>query len=236
MDRLEAIRTDCQALLSGDLLSDMQTDDHDQGELTRAGLSIMSSTAQHLDSGYSKMVKWATFQVRGRSGPKEDQTAQAAVYARGVGIEDGSPLWIHGGERALRLGTEAMNANLAIGEPRTWSDQRSQFARGAPSCEIHLEEAILRVQEAGGASDVQAGGTPDRREAERVARDHHWRRQPFESKLAAERRQAPSQLCPRPHDGRSCAYGQQDRDREPYYPQSTTHRVDYGDYAVRPLF
>jgi len=136
----------------------------------------------------------------------------------------------------LRFCPETVEANLTVGDECPRTDQRGQLAGRSTSREVHLEEAILRVQEAGGASDVQAGGTPDRRDAERVARDHHWRRQPFESKLAAERRQAPSQLCPRPHDGRSCAYGQQDRDREPYYPQSTTHRGDYGDYGPRPLF
>jgi hypothetical protein len=164
------------------------------------------------------------------------QTAQAAVYARGVGIEDGSPLWIHGGKRALRLGTEAMNANLAIGEPRPWSDERSQFARGAPTCEIHLEEAILRVQEAKSACDVLTRGTSDGRDAERVARDNHPRGEPFQSKFARESGQAASEFPPGPHDARGCAYGQQDRDREPYFPQSTTHRIDYGGYGLRPLF
>ena len=164
------------------------------------------------------------------------QSAQAAVHTRGVGLEDGSPFRIHRGERALRFRPETVDADVTVGDERAWPDQRGQFPRCSTSGEIHLEEAILRVQEPGGARDVQTGGAPDRRDAERVARDHDWRREPFESKLAAERRQAASQLRPRPHDGRSCAYGQQDRDGEPYYPQSATHRGDYGDYGLRPLF
>jgi hypothetical protein len=89
-----------------------------------------------------------------------------------------------------------------------------------------LEEAILGVDEAGGSGNVLTRGAPDRRDAERVARDHDGRREPIQPELTSERRKTSSKLGPHPDDARSGAYGQQDRDREPYYPQSTTHRDD----------
>ena len=92
------------------------------------------------------------------------------------------------------------------------------------------------MQETGCARDVLTRGGSDGRDAERVACDHDRRGEPFQSKFARERRQAASQLPPCPHDARSRAYGQQDRGREPHYPQSTTHAVDYGDYGLRALF
>ena len=94
MDKVQNIRLDCRALLSGDTF--VATGDADQ-EQTKAGLSIMSTTSQYLDSGYAKMTKWAAFQVhlivcsinvpisdggyqvRGMAGAKEDQPAQMAL-------------------------------------------------------------------------------------------------------------------------------------------------------------
>ena len=71
---------------------------------------------------------------------------------------------------------------------RTRADQRRQLAGGAPPREIHLEEAILRVQKAGCACDVLARGASDGRDAERVARDHDRRGEPFQSKFARRAR------------------------------------------------
>ncbi|KAI5479514.1 component of oligomeric golgi complex 6 [Pseudohyphozyma bogoriensis] len=56
MDKVERIRADCRALLSGEA-----------GEGTQAGLDIMEYTKQHLESGYQKIFKWCSFESRGFS-------------------------------------------------------------------------------------------------------------------------------------------------------------------------
>ena len=56
----------------------------------------------------------------------------------------------------MRDVAEAMHAHLLVGVDRARADQRRQLAGRLPPLQIHLEEAILRVQEAERARDVLA--------------------------------------------------------------------------------
>lgn len=57
MDRLEQIRADCRLLLEG-------SDVNGVGGGTRAGMDIMSSTAEDLEQSYQKIYKWCSFEFR----------------------------------------------------------------------------------------------------------------------------------------------------------------------------
>ncbi|EIW66514.1 hypothetical protein TREMEDRAFT_34802 [Tremella mesenterica DSM 1558] len=52
LDRVERIRSDCQALLAGE-----------EGK-TQAGMDIMGATSEQLESGYKKMHRWCTLNFR----------------------------------------------------------------------------------------------------------------------------------------------------------------------------
>ena len=128
-----------------------------------------------------------------------------------------APRRVHRRDRALRLGAKAMHANLAVGDERTRSDQRSELAGRPPPRQIHLKETILCVQKACRARDILARGASHGWNAERVARDDDRRRQAIQSQVPAERRQTASQLRTHPHAGRRCAQDQQDRDASPTF-------------------
>ena len=66
---------------------------------------------------------------------------------------------VHG---APRLRAKAMHADFVIEREGTGTDKRRQLAGGTPARQIHLEEAVLRVQKTERTSDVLARGAADR--------------------------------------------------------------------------
>ncbi|CDS02132.1 hypothetical protein [Sporisorium scitamineum] len=60
MDKLQRIRSECQVLLQGS----EGTTAVSGGGGTRAGMEIMSATAQDLDQAYQKLYKWCSFEFR----------------------------------------------------------------------------------------------------------------------------------------------------------------------------
>ncbi|GAA99503.1 uncharacterized protein L969DRAFT_93961 [Mixia osmundae IAM 14324] len=54
MDKVERIRQDCRVLMGGE-----------SGTSSQAGLDIMASSSQYLETAYQKIYKWCAFQVRG---------------------------------------------------------------------------------------------------------------------------------------------------------------------------
>ncbi|PWN52466.1 oligomeric complex COG6 [Violaceomyces palustris] len=61
MDRLDTIRQDCRLLLQGDPDSG---DVGGSGGGTKAGLEIMSSTSEDLETAYQKIFRWCSFEFR----------------------------------------------------------------------------------------------------------------------------------------------------------------------------
>jgi hypothetical protein len=86
----------------------------------------------------------------------------------------------------------------AIGLQRADPNQRCQLAGRTPPRQVHLEEAILRVHEPGGACDIAAGCALNRGDTERVADDRDRTVEPGELKRAVKLRQARTQLPPEP--------------------------------------
>src|SRR5205814_996703 len=70
------------------------------------------------------------------------------------------------------------------------AEQRRELAGAGAAEQVHLEEALLRVDEAGREGDVAAVAAADRRHAARVAVHGHEAAQAGGTKLAVEDRQA----------------------------------------------
>jgi len=49
-----------------------------------------------------------------------------------------------------------MHMDLTVGLERAFANQSRELTSGPPTGEIHLEEAVLRVEEARGASHILA--------------------------------------------------------------------------------
>ena len=93
----------------------------------------------------------------------------------------------------MRDQPQPQRADLAVELERRLAEERGELARGAAPQQVHLEEALLRVQEAGGAGDVEAAPPAHHRHAARVALDAHRRAQARERALALDERQARAQ-------------------------------------------
>ena len=74
-------------------------------------------------------------------------------------------------EHLARDAAEAEQARLAVLIQRHLAEQLGQLPGRQPPRQVHLEEAVLGVHEAGRPGQIGAGGGLDRRHAARVARD-----------------------------------------------------------------
>jgi hypothetical protein len=83
------------------------------------------------------------------------------------------------------------------------ADERRQLPCGPPPSQIHLEEAILRVDEAGGPRHVRAGNSSDGGNAEAVALYRDGGLQPSYANRAVDARQARAELGSSPVGGSS---------------------------------
>ena len=85
------------------------------------------------------------------------------------------------------------DTRLAVHLERGAPDERRELAGRAAPQEVHLEEALLRVQEAGGARHVEAAAAAHDRHPERVALDPHRRAEAGHRALAFHLREARAQ-------------------------------------------
>ena len=118
------------------------------------------------------------------------ERGEARVHPRGVGGEQVPLVRRQGLDGASRDEPEPQDARLAVHLERGPAEERRELAGGAPPEEVHLEEALLRVQEAGGARHVEAAPPAHDRHAERVALDAHRRAETGDRPLALELREA----------------------------------------------
>ncbi|KAH9820146.1 oligomeric Golgi complex subunit 6 [Melampsora americana] len=76
MDHCERIRSDCAALLTGDLTP---------AETETAGLDIMQAISKYLDKGYEKVMKWTLFECRtGLSKGEEGQLEVSSLMKKAI--------------------------------------------------------------------------------------------------------------------------------------------------------
>jgi hypothetical protein len=94
-----------------------------------------------------------------------------------------------------------MDAHLAIEPHGGVAHERRQFAGRPPARQVHLEEAVLRVDESGGARHVFPRDAADGGDAEGVSLDRDRRLQAAHADGAADHRQAGADLPPRPVRG-----------------------------------
>ena len=123
---------------------------------------------------------------------------EAGVDPLGVGDEQVTQVGRAGGQHAAGAVAQEMAADLAVGAQRRRPHQLGQLAGGAAAQQVHLEEAVLRVDEAGGEGDVAAAGAADRRHSGGVALDQHRRRQPLHHQPSGGRRQGGQQAMAQP--------------------------------------
>jgi len=97
-------------------------------------------------------------------------------------------------ERPMRDIAEAMHACLFVHRKSPDANQARQLPGRLAPLQIHLEKAILRVQEAEGPRHVLAGFGGDRRHTERVALDSHRRHQPRDRGRTVDDGKAGAQL------------------------------------------
>ena len=116
------------------------------------------------------------------------------VDAQGVGLEPGA---VGGRQRRDDLSgplAELVPAHRAVEiddlVAPAGAEDLGQLARRGPPLDLHLEESLLRVQEAQAEDQVAPGGRPDRRNAKRVTVDPDRGRRPAHDDPAGERRQA----------------------------------------------
>ena len=121
------------------------------------------------------------------------ERAEAGVHSLGVGREQIALVGAQRLDRAAGHQPEPQRAHLAVHGERRPAEERGELARGAAPQQVHLEEALLRVQEAGGAGHVEAALAAHHRHAARVALDADRRAQPGERALARGERQARAQ-------------------------------------------
>jgi len=79
-----------------------------------------------------------------------------------------------------------MDAAAAVDGKEIGAEDLRQLPRGSPAQQIHLEESVLRVEEAQGAGGVAPARGADRRDAESVEVDADRGCQPGERRLAFE--------------------------------------------------
>ena len=73
---------------------------------------------------------------------------EPGVHTGGVGVEQRLPFGVGARVGLLRHVPEAMNPRLRVHLERAGANERGQLACGLTPLQIHLEESILRVDEA----------------------------------------------------------------------------------------
>ena len=120
-----------------------------------------------------------------------------------------------------------MHADLAIERQRARADQRRQLTGGAPAREVHLEEAVLGVDETDGTRHIGARAAAYGRDAEGIARDRDRLRESCDLAFAVELRQAATQLGSRPRRRHRHRDGQQDEQGQKRAKETAHHACQY---------
>ncbi len=115
---------------------------------------------------------------------------EARVHPRGVGSEQVALVGPQRLHRPARDQPKAEDARLAVHLERGPAEERGELAGGAPPQQVHLEEPLLRVKEAGGPGHVEAAAPAHDRHAERVALDAHRRAEAGDRPFALHLREA----------------------------------------------
>jgi hypothetical protein len=102
-----------------------------------------------------------------------------------------------------------------IERQRAGADQRGQLAGRAATREVHLKEAILRVQKSQCSRDILARGAVYGGDAESIALDAHRRGQPGDLMRAVQLREARANLVTHPEGAGDCC----DQDDEKRHQQ-----------------
>src|SRR4051812_26442678 len=129
-----------------------------------------------------------------------------------------------------------MDTGLPVEWQRARTDEFRKLPSSPPSRQVHLKEAILRVQESGGARDVFARAPADRWNAERVSRDRHRTVKAGQRHAAIEDGQARVDLSTKPPRARAERSGsdqEEDHDRPRGAPTHNVHLSDADENAVR---
>ncbi len=132
-------------------------------------------------------------QVLGRCGAERREPGRDPL---GVGAQERALLLRQGLNGASRHRAQPQQAHLTVDRDRGLAEELGELARRAPAREVHLEEALLRVQEAGGARDVGTAPAAHDGDAVRVALDTDGRREARQRPLAVELRQAGREALP----------------------------------------
>ena len=144
---------------------------------------------------------------RGR-GPQDEvleggcrEAGEAGRDALGVRVEEGALLGGHRLDRPPRDGAQPQHAHLAVGGERGRAHELGELARRAAAQEVHLEEALLRVDVARRPRDVGAALPAHDRHAERVALDADGRLEAGERPAPVDDGQAAAQARVEPEGG-----------------------------------
>ena len=137
------------------------------------------------------------------------ERVEPAVDASRICLQDGTVArrqHRHGGSC---FGSKSVFPGFAISSQGPSADQRCQLPGGAAPREIHLEEAILCVEESRGAGDVFTRSPLNHRDSQCISRHRHRSRRACEAIGAVEQRQTGSQLVAGPQTGTGGHHDQQ---------------------------
>ncbi len=207
----------------------------------RLGLGILALQVEEHGEGHED-------RVLGLPGPGHDPERQvlegrrperreAFVYAFSVGVDDGLVGRQGGRTLAGRDVAKAVDPRLAVDVQGRGPEQLGQLARGAAAKKVHLEEAVLRVDEAGGAGHVEPALPDDARHSEGVALHPHRGPQSPHRAAAFDRGQAGQKLRaapgPQPHGHRREQSEQDEGDPKGPSPSPARTACD-GGHRLRP--
>ena len=129
------------------------------------------------------------------------QSREPGVDPRGIGVEH-RPLLRRGLLiDGLGHGAEAVHPVAEVELQERGAEDLGELASGPAAQEVHLEEALLGMEEAGRPGDVDAVGAADRGDPQGVALDRHRRREAGEGAAAVELRQALAHPAPQVEAG-----------------------------------
>ena len=124
------------------------------------------------------------------------QRVQAVVDAVDVTVEKAAVSGRHARQQRLRACAKAVQPVAAIARQRLCTEQLGELAGARAAHQVHLEEAFLGVDEAGGIGEVDAIGCRQQRHATGIARHRDDAGQPSHLAHAVELGQAGPQHPP----------------------------------------
>ena len=124
------------------------------------------------------------------------QRCCAGIHALGVRLEERAVAGIERGQRLARARAELVRADGAIGVEQACPEQGREFAGAGAAQQVHLEQPVLRMCEAGRTRNVHAGRAADHGHARGIALDGGRRAESRELHIALDAREARPQRQP----------------------------------------